>query len=72
MPLFTIKLSFLITDELMKRLVSLSNEVGEPRDKVISTMLQSRIDELSSLAVSILNRGIEGWEKFKQEKGDKK
>ncbi|MGA2516743.1 MAG: hypothetical protein ABSG44_09345 [Thermodesulfobacteriota bacterium] len=67
MPLFALKLNFLIPDELVKRLDSLAREVGEPIDRVVSDLLEMHIDELSSLSVSILNRGLEGWEKMKKE-----
>ena len=72
MPLFTLKLSFLISDSLMKRLDSLSKEVGLPRDKVISDILEMHIDQLSSLSVEILNKGLNGWEKLKKERGGDK
>jgi predicted DNA-binding protein len=62
-----LKLNFLIPDELVKRLDSLAREVGEPIDRVVSDLLEMHIDELSSLSVSILNRGLEGWEKMKKE-----
>jgi predicted DNA-binding protein len=72
MPLFTLKLSFLMSDALMKRLDSLAREVGQPRDKVVSDILEMHINELSGLAVAILNKGLNGWEKMKQEKGGKR
>ncbi len=72
MPLFTLKLRFLVSDELAKRLDVLAQEIGLPTDRVVSDILEMHIDELSGLAVSILNRGLEGWEKMKQEKGGEK
>jgi hypothetical protein len=72
MPKITMSFSFLISDGLMERLESVSQEVKKPIGEIIGDILETRRDKFASVTVAILTHGVHVYEKAKRERRQRK
>lgn len=66
MPKVTMSFSFLVSDDLVERLKSISKDIKKPIGEIIGNILETHRDKFTNVIVAILTHGVHVYEKTKE------